>query len=106
MIATPIAAGKVVVKRTSSEVRIAVKGPFNHQLRQSFREAYFSYSPDARYIVDFSDVTMMDSSAMGMLVQLRRHAGDDKADITLTNLSPRLLGLIKASGMSTLFDLF
>ncbi|MBF0613559.1 MAG: STAS domain-containing protein [Magnetococcales bacterium] len=103
---TSTATGKVVVKRSSSEVRIAVKGPFNHALRQQFRESYYSYPANTHYIVDFSDVTMMDSSAMGMLIQLRKHAGDDKAEISLVNLSPRLSGLIKASGMSTLFDLF
>ncbi|MBF0293978.1 MAG: STAS domain-containing protein [Magnetococcales bacterium] len=96
--------GRIQVRRTNQEVRICVKGAFTHSLRQEFREAYYTYPANAHYVLDLSEVSMMDSSAMGMLLILRKHAGDDKADITLTNLPPRLLNLIKMSGMQKIFE--
>ncbi|MEO5333680.1 MAG: STAS domain-containing protein [Magnetococcus sp. YQC-5] len=64
---------------------------------------YYTYPSNMSYIVDLSDVTLMDSSAMGMLVILRTHAGGDHADLTIKNLSVRLRNVFKTLKMDGLF---
>ncbi len=101
----PLSQGRnsVTVERRSGEVRIKIHGEFTHKVRKEFRESYYSYPSAAAYVVDMAEVTMMDSSAMGMLIILRTHAGGDQANVSLVNLSPRLVNLIKIAGFQELF---
>ena len=40
-----------------------------------------------RIVVDFSKTDYLDSSALGMLLLLREHAGGESSDITISNTS-------------------
>lgn len=95
--------GPVSVTRNANEVRIRIHGDFTFKIRKEFREAYYSYPANTRYVVDMTEVSVMDSSAMGMLMTLRDHAGGDKSDVSLVNLSPRVSSLLKISGLQDMF---
>jgi len=47
----------------------------------------------------------MDSSALGMLLLLREHAGADRADIRIVNASGELRGTLRVAGFDKLFVL-
>ena len=47
----------------------------------------------------------MDSSALGMLLLLRDHAGGDNADIALMNISPDVRKILAISNFDKLFKI-
>ncbi|MEC9085422.1 MAG: STAS domain-containing protein, partial [Pseudomonadota bacterium] len=51
---------------------ICVEGRFDFSTHQSFRDAYEHSEPTvSHYVIDLSDTTYLDSSALGMLLLLR-----------------------------------
>lgn len=56
-----------------------------------------------RYVVNLQGTTYMDSSALGMLLLLRDHAGGDEADIRLLNCSPDVRKILSVSNFEQLF---
>ncbi len=61
--------------------------------------------PSRSYVVDLSEVSSMDSSALGMLLLLREHAGGDRADIRIVNTNSALRGTLRVAGFDRLFVL-
>ncbi len=68
-------------------VRIKVKGRFDFSLHREFRDAYKDHAADLTYQVDLGAVEYVDSSALGMLLLLRKHAGDRPDRVRLTGAS-------------------
>ena len=54
-------------------------------------------------VVDLNGATYLDSSALGMLLLLRDHAGSDKADIRLINCNPDVRKVLSVSNFEQLF---
>ena len=73
-----------------AKVSIIVKGRFDFNDHGDFRESYRQYSPNANYTLDMSDAEYMDSSALGMLLLLREHAGGDSAKIEVVGCKPEI----------------
>ncbi|HEU4669569.1 MAG TPA: STAS domain-containing protein [Dyella sp.] len=79
---------------------------FDFSVHRDFHDACLAAQVRARsYIVDMSDVTSMDSSALGMLLLLREHAGADKAEIRIVNAGSELRNTFKVAGFDKLFVL-
>ncbi len=97
--------GQVSMTRTPTQVNIKISGEFTFKMRQEFRAAYINESPDLQYIVDMAQVVVMDSSAMGMLLVLREHAGGEKAKISLINLSSKMNNLLRLASLHEIFHL-
>ncbi len=58
-----------------------------------------------RYRVDMQETSYLDSSALGMLLLLRDHAGGDKATIEIRNCSPDVKKILTISNFEQLFDI-
>lgn len=73
------------------ELTIQIQGRFDFGAHQDFRDAYerVAITP-RRYVVDLRNATYLDSSALGMLLLLRDHAGGENAQISLANCSPEV----------------
>ncbi|MBF0190952.1 MAG: STAS domain-containing protein [Magnetococcales bacterium] len=99
-----LASGSILVKRTSRDVRIAIRGAFTHSLRREFRESYYTCPANTHYVLDFSEVSAIDSGGIGMLLILRKHAGDAAANISLVNVPLRVSNILKLSKLDELFD--
>ncbi|MNR56929.1 hypothetical protein D3C85_1776040 [compost metagenome] len=56
-------------------------------------------------VVDLKDATYLDSSALGMLLLLRDHAGGDRSDIRLINSSSDVTKILAISNFDKLFDI-
>jgi len=79
---------------------------FDFSVHRDFHEACLGPARPARsYVVDLGEVTRMDSSALGMLLLLREHAGADRADIRLVNAGSELKGTLRVAGFDKLFVL-
>jgi len=55
-------------------VTIKVDGRFDFSVHKDFRNAYKDYSDSLNYKVDLSGTEYLDSSALGMLLLLKKHA--------------------------------
>lgn len=79
---------------------------FDFSIHRDFHDACLATGHVARsYLVDLSEVTHMDSSALGMLLLLREHAGADRADIRIVNAGTHLRGTLRVAGFDKLFTL-
>ena len=88
------------------ELTIVIQGRFDFGAHQEFRDAYerVSLTPK-RYVVDLKGTTYLDSSALGMLLLLRDHAGGDQAQIRLLNCNPDVRKILAISNFEQLFQI-
>ena len=94
------------VSLDGKKLTIAIKGRFDFGSHQAFREAYERfYKVPETYIVDLKDATYMDSSALGMLLLLRDHAGGDDAEVRVTNSNSDVRKILAISNFDKLFDI-
>lgn len=93
----------IIREATPEEIRIRVEGRFDFSLHQEFRRAYEDDPPAERYLVDLRDTTHVDSSALGMLLLLRDHAGGDDAEIRIANCNADVRRILTISNFEQLF---
>jgi anti-anti-sigma factor len=86
------------------EAVIKVSGRFDFSCHQDFIGTYKAFPQgQKRFIVDLSDTEYMDSSAMGMLLQLREY-GDKSLPIPLINSSDGVRNILRIANFDKLFD--
>jgi len=56
-------------------------------------------------VVDMAGVEYMDSSALGMLLLLREHVGEDRADVRLINGNSEIRNILQVSNFAELFKM-
>lgn len=97
---------KAILSADGQELTIKVAGRFDFSAHQPFREAYErgGLSP-ARYRVDLHDTDYIDSSALGMLLLLRDHAGGDAADIRIVHCNADVRKVLNISNFEQLFSI-
>jgi anti-anti-sigma factor len=79
---------------------------FDFSIHRDFHEACLDSGKAARsYVIDLGEVTSMDSSALGMLLLLREHAGADRAEIRIVNAGNELRNTLRVAGFDKLFVL-
>ncbi|MGP1667011.1 MAG: STAS domain-containing protein [Rhodanobacter sp.] len=79
---------------------------FDFSVHREFHDACLGEGAAARsYVIDLGEVASMDSSALGMLLLLREHAGADRADIRIVNAGSELRGTLRVAGFDKLFVL-
>lgn len=85
-------------------IAIKVSGRFDFSVHPDFRNAY-EHLPNtvAHYIVDLSDASYLDSSALGMLLLLRDHAGGDSASVEIQQCNPDVRKILTISNFDQLF---
>ncbi|MCP4470638.1 MAG: STAS domain-containing protein [Gammaproteobacteria bacterium] len=94
----------MTVSDDGNSVTIAVTGKFDFQLYDEFRTAYIStVGTGVSYKLDLSATDYLDSSAMGMLLLLREHAGGETADIEITRVSPEVRKILEVANFGKLF---
>ena len=89
-----------------NELVISVRGRFDFSTHQDFRNAY-ERAPGSlqSYVVDLRDATYLDSSALGMLLLLRDHAGGDGSNIHIINCNPDVKKILAISNFEQLFQI-
>lgn len=94
------------VSLDGKKLTIAIKGRFDFASHQAFREAYerFYKVPEA-YVVDLKETTYIDSSALGMLLLLRDHAGGEESDVSVINCNADVRKILAISNFDKLFDI-
>lgn len=78
---------------------------FDFSVHRDFHEACLASRAARNYVIDLGDVARMDSSALGMLLLLREHAGTDAAEIRIVNAGSELRSMLRVAGFESLFVL-
>jgi len=94
---------------TSSEsgkmVTLHVGGRFDFAMHQDFLKAYKVYPKGEKsFTVDLGSTDYMDSSAMGMLLQLREYSNGD-SKLSLINGSDGINEILRIANFDKLFDM-
>lgn len=88
-----------------STLTLALFGKFDYTCQQMFQSAYQEISPKPdKFILDALELQSMDSSALGMLLLLRNHAGGDEADVSIVNAKPDIIKLLETCKFNELFN--
>lgn len=89
----------------SGTVTIAVRGRFDFSTHQEFLKVYKQHPKGKkRFVVDLQQADYMDSSAMGMLLQLRDHS-DKGGAVRLVNGSDGIREILRIANFDKLFDI-
>lgn len=89
-----------------NKVQISVGGKFDFHLYDEFKAAYVDTSGEGtQYIVDLSDAEYLDSSALGMLLLLREHAGGDSSNIEIRKPSTEVKQILDVANFGKLFSI-
>ena len=98
------------LSQDNNELVISVSGKFDFTQVKSFRDAYTSTadsgnntSDDMEYVVDLQETEHMDSSALGMLLNMRKHLGDS-VKISITNTRPQIKKILTISRFDKKFS--
>jgi anti-anti-sigma factor len=86
------------------QLTIFITGRFDFASHQDFRAAYANTPGGLRYVVDLRGTSYLDSSALGMLLLLRDHAGGERAQISITNCSADVSKILAISNFGKLFQ--
>jgi anti-anti-sigma factor len=95
------------VSPDGQKLTISVKGRFDFAKHQEFRQSYErpgSKVPSS-VVVDLKEATYLDSSALGMLLLLRDHAGGDDSNIRVVNSSSDVRKILAISNFDKLFNI-
>jgi len=88
-----------------NQLTIGVSGKFDFSQVKDFKDAYSeSDYKDASYIVDLQETEHMDSSALGMLLNMRKFLGDD-TEISISNSRPQIKKILTISRFDKKFSI-
>ena len=91
---------------TDQKLTIAIEGRFDFSAHKEFRDSYQCAEGDPRqYQVDMASADYIDSSALGMLLLLRDHAGGDQADVEIVNCNADVRKILTISNFDQLFTI-
>ena len=94
------------VHKAGDKATIRLTGRFDFNAHQSFRDAYqLVHGSPRRFVVDLGGATYLDSSALGMLLLLRDHAGSEQSDIRLINCNADVRKVLCVSNFDQLFKI-
>ena len=85
---------------------IAVDGKFDFGLLTQFRQAYsFDYGKVTRYVIDLRGANGMDSSALGMLLNMQKYLDREDREIRIVNCHPSLKKILLIARFDKKFNI-
>ncbi len=95
-----------LISNDGTEASLKIQGRFDFSLLQTFRNAYESINPaPKRFLIDLSEASYLDSSALGMLLGLRDYAGGEAANIRIIGANPDVKKILIITKLDELFKL-
>ena len=91
---------------SGNELTVQVEGRFDFSAHQEFRDAYEKAGSSInQYVIDMARTSYLDSSALGMLLLLRDHAGGDNANVRIIKCNPDVRRILTISNFEQLFSI-
>jgi anti-anti-sigma factor len=92
-----------VLSNDGKSLTISISGRFDFEIVQEFRAAYGEHK-DISFIIDMRATEHMDSSALGMLLNMRKGLGDN-TKISIINCRPQIKKILTISRFDKKFDI-
>ncbi len=96
---------EVIKSDDGCELTIVVGEKFDFGQHKEFREAYRNESATLRYRVNLSQARYLDSSALGMLLLLKKHAGGEAAQVTLEGANDEVRKILEIANFHRIFNM-
>lgn len=96
--ASPSADGKTLTIKINDRFDFKVHG----ELRQAYQQDDRRYQT---YIVDLQETAYMDSSALGMLLQIKDYAGGSKQSVRITHAQPAIRDILAVANFNQLMTI-
>ena len=93
------------VDNGGDSVVIKITGRFDFNAHHDFRNIYRNEKSAAKYTIDMSGTEYIDSSALGMLLLLREHAGNESSKITISGCNEDIKKIFAISNFEKLFTI-
>lgn len=91
---------------STNTLTIHIDGRFDFNCHQVFRHSYENHDVEkTHFVIDMAKTTYIDSSALGMLLLLRDHAGGDLANIRLSHCNHDVRNILTISNFEKLFEI-
>jgi anti-anti-sigma factor len=88
------------------QVTITVSGRFDFETHQDFSDTYRQFPKGEKtYLVDLGNADYVDSSALGMLLQLRDHSDKAAGGVLLANANHGVREILRIANFDKLFEL-
>lgn len=85
---------------------IKISDRFDFTVHSALRAAYAAQQPRFQtYVLDLRETTYMDSSALGMLLQLKEHAGGAKSAVHIKNARPAIKEILAVANFQQLMTI-
>ncbi len=99
----------VVIKKKYDKLIVLIKGEIDHhtvpEIRDSIDDAFVATDNIEMLVLDFSDVTFMDSSGVGLVMGRYRLVSGKGKKLRVDNLSRRDYMIMKMSGIEKLAEI-
>lgn len=90
--------GKIITVKTGDK--------FDYSSHSEFRASYGNEKDNGTsYVIDMRNTSYMDSSALGMLLLLREHVGNDRNKISIINCNEEIRNIFEISNFHRLFEI-
>ena len=94
---------RVECSENGNDLTISIQGRFDFEMVQDFRNSYADKNA-SNYIIDMRSTEHMDSSALGMLLNMRKTLGD-KTNISIVNCRPQIKKILTISRFDKKFKI-
>lgn len=82
----------VTSNQQGQQVTISIAGRFDFNILQQFRDAYSEHAGTSlKFTLDLAQTEYIDSSALGMLLNMKNHLGAEDCAIDIKNCQPNLM---------------
>jgi anti-sigma B factor antagonist len=98
-------AGDVEVTRETlpeGAVVVRVEGELDMATSADFEEKLGDSEPGRRLVIDLTECTFLDSSAVRVLVSTARAAGESQGEVSLVANDPGILRVLEIAGVDTM----
>jgi anti-anti-sigma factor len=93
-----------IVDESGAKVTIQVSDRFDFSTHRDFMKAYRKHPKgEMKFVVDLKQTEYLDSSAMGMLLQLREHAVKKPRNVVLLNANDAVRDILRIANFHKLF---
>jgi len=95
----------ITTNKVDNATHIIVSDRFDYGLHNEFRSAYKDCPKGTNFVIDLNRATYMDSSALGMMLLLREHAGNEQSKISIIGCNPEIKQILVISKFEKLFNI-
>lgn len=95
----------ITITTDANVTRISISERFDYSIHTEFRTAYKDTPADTTFIIDMTRASYMDSAALGMMLLLLEHTGDDKTKVSVIGCNSEIKKILTIAKFHNLFTI-